>query len=296
MIPLSDAAIQYGIDEVTIRNWAGRYNIDMFRSGGIWMVNETDLDRVVALNAIKSFNELYLAKEIEIRQEEISQIILGLDDLAYLLRSSHKIAPLLRVVINEIALLIPDNLKRCIFMDVNLKMSLSDVAKKYDLPYNKACYLFECALKCVNNNLGFIVGYQDTINELELKVKKLMIEKRNLQSKIEILSDSLEHLRFHDLTMLQGFENTNQVPLDYVKILSMRIIEDFNFETRVINCLQALGIVTIEDLLRLIKTNGFNKLLNTRNFGKKSLKELKSKLIELGIMDDDESSYLFSYI
>ena len=58
---------------------------------------------------------------------------------------------------------------------------------------------------------------------------------------------------------------------------------------RVYNSLKRAGISTIGDLMEMIDKNG-GSLMNLRNFGEKSMLELKDKLKQRGLIpnDDDE--------
>ncbi|HET6383125.1 MAG TPA: DNA-directed RNA polymerase subunit alpha [Armatimonadota bacterium] len=62
------------------------------------------------------------------------------------------------------------------------------------------------------------------------------------------------------------------------RILNTRI-EDLDFSVRTINCLKKEGITTVGELARLSE----DELLRLRNFGRKSLTEVREKLNELGI-------------
>ena len=57
------------------------------------------------------------------------------------------------------------------------------------------------------------------------------------------------------------------------------IIEDLDLSVRSYNCLKRAGIQTVEELTQ--KTE--DEMMRVRNLGKKSLKEVKDKLIELGL-------------
>ena len=57
------------------------------------------------------------------------------------------------------------------------------------------------------------------------------------------------------------------------------MIEDLDFSVRSYNCLKRAGIQTVDELTQ--KTE--DEMMRVRNLGKKSLKEVKDKLIELGL-------------
>lgn len=72
------------------------------------------------------------------------------------------------------------------------------------------------------------------------------------------------------------------------RVLDYRI-DDLDFSVRTYNCLKREGVETLEDLVRRTE----HDLMNIRNFGKKSLNEVKDKLTALGLalreppMDED---------
>ena len=57
------------------------------------------------------------------------------------------------------------------------------------------------------------------------------------------------------------------------------MIEDLDLSVRSYNCLKRAGIQTVDELTQ--KTEA--EMMRVRNLGKKSLKEVKDKLIELGL-------------
>ena len=62
------------------------------------------------------------------------------------------------------------------------------------------------------------------------------------------------------------------------KVLEMNI-DELELSVRSYNCLKRAGIQTVQDLA----SKSDNDMIKERNFGKKSLKEVKEKLIELGL-------------
>ena len=57
---------------------------------------------------------------------------------------------------------------------------------------------------------------------------------------------------------------------------------------RVFNSLKRTGIATVGDVIELLD-KGEDAMLSIRNFGDKSLFELKAKMIEKGYIEEDES-------
>lgn len=91
----------------------------------------------------------------------------------------------------------------------------------------------------------------------------------------------VEHLNmFVELTdIAMNMEVMSEIQNDTTnKVLDMTI-EELDFSVRSYNCLKRAGIQTVQDLAS--KTE--DDMIKVRNLGKKSLKEVKEKLIELGL-------------
>lgn len=68
-------------------------------------------------------------------------------------------------------------------------------------------------------------------------------------------------------------------------------IENLDLTVRVFNSLKRTGIITIGDVLELLD-KGEDAILAIRNFGEKSLVELKEKMIEKGYLEDDDEELM----
>jgi DNA-directed RNA polymerase subunit alpha len=79
-----------------------------------------------------------------------------------------------------------------------------------------------------------------------------------------------------------GEKDHKGIPSEY----SDKPIEDLELSVRVYNSLKRAGISTIGDLMEMIDKNG-GSLMNLRNFGEKSMQELKEKLKGRGLIPDD---------
>lgn len=64
-------------------------------------------------------------------------------------------------------------------------------------------------------------------------------------------------------------------------------IEELDFSVRTYNCLKKANILTVGELTQISEVD----LMNIRNFGKKSLTEVKEKLLELGLSLKDSDGY-----
>jgi DNA-directed RNA polymerase subunit alpha len=66
-------------------------------------------------------------------------------------------------------------------------------------------------------------------------------------------------------------------------------IEDLDLSVRVYNALKRTGISTVGELLNMMERSG-GDLTNLRNFGDKSMAELKDKLRARGLLPQEETS------
>jgi len=64
-------------------------------------------------------------------------------------------------------------------------------------------------------------------------------------------------------------------------------IENLDLSVRVFNSLKRTGITTIGEVLDLLE-KGDEAVMSIRNFGEKSLTELRQKMTEKGYLDDEE--------
>lgn len=137
------------------------------------------------------------------------------------------------------------------------------------------------------------------ISEFELSVRARNCLK---QMNIETLGD-LVGLKEEDLLQLRNFGDTSlrevkkllaekglrlgmeaeallqyQPPVATPELLQ-RPIADLHFSVRAQRCMDQIGAVTVNDLVTRTKT----ELVNTKNFGRVSLKEVMDKLAELGL-------------
>lgn len=295
MITIRDAALLYDASERTILYWAKQNNITVTRVGESWMVDDVAISKLFAHN-IRWGNE-YMEEEISIREEALTNAILQIDDLIYLFKSVKRIAPIFHMIIQEMSRLIPHEQKKAVFLEVISGKGISEVAQNNGISFARASYLYDSALSTINKHQGFFSNYLNILDDKELEINSLRIQNKNLRQHIEMIHTVLEKERSEkDNGQLTGMAEEN-IPWTIVKLLSLNILTELNLDTRTINCMKVLDIVTIEDLLRFIKIGGgLKSLYLARNFGVKSCKALVHKLEKLGVIDSEGNSRLFKYI
>ena len=102
--------------------------------------------------------------------------------------------------------------------------------------------------------------------------KALALAAKILIDHLDIVANINDEVMNMENVMKQGnTESTNKG--------TQMMIEDLDLSVRSYNCLKRAGIATVEELTQ--KTE--EEMMRVRNLGKKSLKEVKDKLIDLGI-------------
>lgn len=137
-------------------------------------------------------------------------------------------------------------------------------------PIEKVSYFVE------PTRVGESAKYDQLTLEIETNGSLKPYEAISLAAKILV-----EHLNmFVELTdMAMNMEVMSEVQSDTTnKVLDMTI-EELDFSVRSYNCLKRAGIQTVQDLA----SKSEDDMIKVRNLGKKSLKEVKDKLFELGL-------------
>ena len=102
--------------------------------------------------------------------------------------------------------------------------------------------------------------------------KALSLAAKILIDHLDIVASINEDILIMDNVIMEG---TTEQP----KKGQQMMIEDLDLSVRSYNCLKRAGIQTVDELTQ--KTE--DEMMRVRNLGKKSLKEVKDKLIELGM-------------
>ena len=87
-----------------------------------------------------------------------------------------------------------------------------------------------------------------------------------------------EVLTVSDLELEESFM-VQKTQVEDVKKVNTMMIEDLDLSVRSYNCLKRAGIQTVDELTQ--KTE--DEMMHVKNLGKKSLKEVKDKMYQLGL-------------
>lgn len=109
---------------------------------------------------------------------------------------------------------------------------------------------------------------------------------RALSNSAKLLMGHLQHLAGITAESLAAMVEEEEPAEPEDEVVEVPI-EELDLSVRVFNSLKRTGITTVGEVLELHK-KGDDALLSIRNFGAKSLKELKEKLKSNGFLDEEE--------
>jgi DNA-directed RNA polymerase subunit alpha len=108
-----------------------------------------------------------------------------------------------------------------------------------------------------------------------------------LSTSAKILIDHLRHLAGVSEETLTAIAEEEEEASRLTSEMIETPIENLDLSVRVFNSLKRTGITTVGEVLELLE-KGDEAVMSIRNFGEKSLEELRSKMREKGYLDEDE--------
>jgi len=109
-----------------------------------------------------------------------------------------------------------------------------------------------------------------------------------LSTSAKVLIDHLRHLAGVSEETLTAIVEDVEEPGHLTSEIIETPIENLDLSVRVFNSLKRTGITTIGEVIDLL-TKGDEAVMSIRNFGEKSLTELRQKMAEKGYLDDEET-------
>ncbi|HCY05767.1 MAG TPA: DNA-directed RNA polymerase subunit alpha [Erysipelotrichaceae bacterium] len=114
---------------------------------------------------------------------------------------------------------------------------------------------------------------------MEISTNGSITPQKSLALASKILIDHLELLTSVHESVMEMESSIKENKNEVVTKTQLMMIEDLDLSVRSYNCLKRAGIQTVEELTQ--KTE--EEMMRVRNLGKKSLKEVKDKIYELGL-------------
>ncbi len=108
-----------------------------------------------------------------------------------------------------------------------------------------------------------------------------------LSTSAKILIDHLRHLAGVSEETLSAIAEEEEEASRLTSEMIETPIENLDLSVRVFNSLKRTGITTVGEVLELLE-KGDEAVMSIRNFGEKSLEELRTKMREKGYLDDEE--------
>ena len=117
----------------------------------------------------------------------------------------------------------------------------------------------------------------------------------NRKEVVEMLCQSSEQIGLVE-TMHTVFGNNIKVSIPFSKMSTDTPIDELDFSVRASNCLHRAGRVTIGDIIDVINNE---ELARYRNIGKKTVSEIKTKLLVYGyfkLSNVEKKSFWFDFL
>ncbi len=142
----------------------------------------------------------------------------------------------------------------------------------------------------VNWEVGYArVGQSTNFDSLEMEIwtDGTMGPEDALSTSAKILIDHLRHLAGVSEESLATVDEAEEEASRLTSEMIETPIENLDLSVRVFNSLKRTGITTVGEVLELLE-KGDEAVMSIRNFGEKSLDELRQKMSEKGYLEDEE--------
>lgn len=272
--------------------------IASFPENGVLFVKKNDLMRYLNQQRHLMEKQQEWKRALSEIEENLLNIIEKEDEILFRIKSLKEMAPLFKLLITEMSMLIMQNDRRAIFHYISLGGEINDIANTYHLTYDQACAQYEKAIEEVFQRGGFIKKYREDNLRLRQDLLKCETEKQAKSQKLErlekIVGRILRHKDYRKMLLEEDIDYL--IPDDAEYLLSLSFFQDFKLNSRLLNCLYSCKIETVEDLLKYTMEEGMSVFLECRNFGRSSLEQLMNALQERGIFDENGRSELYKYV
>ncbi|MEL7645889.1 MAG: DNA-directed RNA polymerase subunit alpha [Anaerolineaceae bacterium] len=134
------------------------------------------------------------------------------------------------------------------------------------------------------------VGHSTNFDKLNLDIHTdgTVPPETALKSAVDLLIHQFSFISGNSAEMLEGEVEVEEA--DHLGGIEAAdtLIESLDLTVRVYNALKRTGVSTVRDVREML-AKGENNMLSIRNFGEKSLVELRAKMIEKGYLKDEKA-------
>lgn len=267
-ISIEKAAAKYQISGGRIYNWCCKRKVTFSEIDNDLFIDENSLMECLDRNIRFSLEQNELNRHMEEKLQASKENL-------FLLQSLKELTPIIRILIEELSLLIRSDERREFFRFIALEGSLKEYAVNNHKSQREAQDLFQGLVLEIRKQAKFIRDYKEVNIFLKARLKSYEIQ----ESK-------------------KGTDNAaEKVTLteNIVALLNTSICE-LGFTMRVQRALAPTDIDTLRDLLLIIRARGFRILSVLKGIGKISQMEIENRLRELNILDDQGNCDLYKYL
>ena len=144
----------------------------------------------------------------------------------------------------------------------------------------------------VNWDIGYArVGQSTNFDRLVMEVwtDGTIGPEEALSASAKVIIEHMRHLAGISEESLSAIALEEEVTSRLTSEMIETPIENLDLSVRVFNSLKRTGITTVGEVLELLE-KGDEAVMSIRNFGEKSLQELRQKMQEKGYLDDEEEN------
>lgn len=286
-VSIQTLATTFGIQENNLLELIKKQLVTAIPLGVSWLISIKSLETYIELHKqevdLDRFQETLdqRKKALEQQQGQLTYAEIGMHCLT-------EMNDLAAWWLNQISYTIPDLRRRQIFLDVCSGKKGADLAQKYSITLGHLQFLYNQTFTTLRRKAKFLLNYRKTMYDLYCRIRRLEIRNRTYENEINRLYAEILEREKNEKPPTDLSENA-------IKILSTSL-ESLGFKNISIRTLKIHRINTIEDLLRLIKKEGFRAITSYRNVGEKAVTDLKKRLREMKVIDENEQSDLFRHL
>ena len=159
--------------------------------------------------------------------------------------------------------------------------SLEEIGKKYGITRERARQIIVKAIRKLNSVKSCFVNGKDKLELINKQEREQLLQEIREQLTKDVVKEQLLKLSNEEIKetlVILNNEFAKRKEEEHKKSYGF-YIEELDFSVRTYNCLKRYGINNLYELQNMT----IKDLMKVRNLGKKSLKEIKNKLLEMGI-------------
>lgn len=293
-ITLKEAAAKYDTDARNIKGWGQKGMITVSRIGEVWMVDDDSITSYLE----KTKKIEHLQKELVCSERRLANSIETNEERLFLVRSFRLIESVFVAVLEELARVIQLDEYRHVFMSVAKGYELPWIAERMGISKGEVTRMYAKAIREVRRKYIGEKNWYDEKAEMIQELNRTKMKLSNVEDKLALLLKTKEETASLDELRKNISQSSQPLKIsdEDLAVLFIRLNDVDGFDTRTKNAFRRMDLTTIQDLLRFIKKNGLEKMINTSGFGLHCLKMTQKQLEKMGLLDERGRSPYFPYI